>query len=186
MNQTIKTIKERRSIRKFKPEQLEDQVLSEIIEAGLYAPSGHNMQTWHFTVIQRKEIIHEMNIASKESAKNFPDEIIQKMANNDKLDIFYGAPTVVIVSGKKDGMTTQADCGAATQNMLLAAESLGIGSCWNGFIGFLFAGEKGQEYISKLNIPEGYVPLHAVSLGHKDSNPVNAPARKDNTVHYIR
>ena len=186
MNETIKTIKARRSVRRFMPEQLNNQELEQIIEAGLYAPSGHNQQSWNFTVIQNKEMILEINNVAKDAAKNFPDEMIQKMANNDSLDVFYGAPTVVIVSGNNNTMTPQADCGAATQNMLLAAESLGVGSCWNGFVGFLFSGEKGQAYIEKLGIPSGYSPYYAVALGYKGSNPTQAPARKENAVKYIK
>ncbi|MDA3845843.1 MAG: nitroreductase family protein, partial [Vallitaleaceae bacterium] len=60
MNQVIETIKNRRSTRKFKPEQLEKEQLEAIIEAGLFAPSAHNEQSWYFTVIQNKELIEDM------------------------------------------------------------------------------------------------------------------------------
>lgn len=186
MNETLKVIKTRRSTRKFKEEQIKDTELQPIIEAGLYAPSGHNQQSWNFTVIQNKEIIDELNVQAKEVAKSFPDEMIQKMANNDKFHIFYGAPTVIVISGKDDAMTPQADCGAATQNMLLAAESLDIGGCWNGFVGFLFNSKKGIEYKEKLDISEGFTPYYAVALGYKDVKLSNAPERRENTVQYIR
>lgn len=186
MNETLKVIKSRRTTRKFKSEQIRDEELKAIVEAGLYAPSAHNQQSWNFTVIQSKELIEELNRESKEAAKSFNDEMIQKMANNEKLDVFYGAPTIVVVSGMDKAMMPQVDCAAATQNMLIAAESLDIGACWNGFISFLFFGEKGDEYKNKLNIPEGFTPYYAVALGYKDIKTTNAPKRRENTVQYIR
>lgn len=186
INETLKVIKSRRTTRKFKSEQIKNEELQAIIEAGLYAPSAHNQQSWNFTVIQNSELIKELNRESKEAAKGFDDEVIQKMANNEKLDVFYGAPTLIIVSGMDSAMMPQVDCTAATQNMLIAAESLNIGSCWNGFISFLFNGPKAEEYKKKLNIPEGFTPYYAIALGYKDTKAINAPARREGTVQYIR
>jgi nitroreductase len=112
--------------------------------------------------------------------------IISKMANNEKFNVFYGAPTVVIVSGDEKGIMPQVDCAAATENMLIAAETLDIGSCWNGFVSILFNSEKGAEYKAKLNIPDGYKPYYVVLLGYKDVRSSNAPARKESSVQYIR
>jgi nitroreductase len=186
VKETLKVIRERRTTRRFKAEQIKEEELQTIIEAGIYAPSAHNKQSWNFTVIQNADLIEELNIESKEAAKNFTDEIINKMANNDKFNAFYGAPTVIIVSGDKNGLMPQVDCAAATENMLIAAEALGIGSCWNGFVSILFNSEKGAEYKSKLNIPEGYTPYYAVLLGYKDARISNAPERKADSVQYIR
>lgn len=186
MNETLRVIRERRTTRRFKTEQIKEEELQAIIEAGLYAPSAHNQQSWNFTVIQNKELLDELNIETKESAKSFPDEMIQKMANNEKLNIFYGAPTVVIVSGQDSAMLPQIDCAAATQNMFIAAEALEIGGCWNGLVGFLFNGPKGEEYKKKLNIPEGYTPYYAAVFGYKEVKATKAPARKENAVQYIR
>jgi len=186
MNETLRVIRERRTTRRFKAEQIKEEELQAIIEAGLYAPSAHNQQSWNFTVIQNKELLDELNIKTKEAAKSFPDEMIQKMANNDKLNLFYGAPTVVIVSGQNSAMLPQIDCAAATENMFIAAEALEIGGCWNGMVGFLFNGPKGEEYKKKLNIPEGYTPYYAAVFGYKEVKATKAPARKENAVQYIR
>lgn len=186
MKETLKVIRERRTTRKFKSEQIKEEELQAIIEAGIYAPSAHNKQSWNFTVVQDAKLIEELNIEAKKAAKNFPDEIIQKMANNEKFNAFYNAPTVIIVSGDEKGIMPQVDCAAATENMLIAAEAIGIGSCWNGFVSILFNSEKAAEYKEKLNIPEGYSPYYAVLLGYKDVTISNAPERKVNTVQYIR
>ncbi|MTI69344.1 MAG: nitroreductase family protein [Firmicutes bacterium] len=186
MNEVLKVIKQRRTTRKFKKEQIKDKELDTILEAGLYAPSAHNNQSWNFTVIQDENLLDELNINTKNIAKSFPDETIKKMANNEKFDIFYNAPTVVVVSGKNDAMMPQIDCAAATENMLIAAESLDIGACWNGMVGFLFNSERKNEYIEKLNIPEGYTPYYAVALGYKKVNVTNTLKRKENSIQYIK
>ncbi|GIW48536.1 MAG: hypothetical protein KatS3mg079_012 [Caloramator sp.] len=78
INETLKVIKSRRTTRKFKSEQIKNEELQALIEAGLYAPSAHNQQSWNFTVIQNSELIKELNRESKEAAKGFDDEVIQK------------------------------------------------------------------------------------------------------------
>lgn len=187
MNEALKVIRERRTTRKFKTEQIKNEELKEIIDAGLYAPSAHNQQSWNFTVVQNGEVIQELNDETKNVAKNIPDEMIRKMANNEKFNIFYGAPTIIIVSGKEENMMPEVDCAAATQNMLLAAESLDIGTCWNGFITLLFNNEEAsKKYVEKLQIPEGFKPYYAVALGYKEVRMNNAPARRENTVQYIK
>lgn len=186
MNETLKVIQNRRSTRKFLEDQLKDEEIKAIIEAGIYAPSGHNKQPWHFTVVQKKEVLHQLNIDAKEIAKSFEDELIKKMGSNERFNIFYNAPTVIIVSGGEDGITTASDCAAATENMLLAAESIGVGSCWVGMVSLLFKGPEGSKYREQLGIPEGYEPYYAVALGYKKLIAVKAPERKENTVNYIK
>lgn len=186
MNAVIQNILTRRTTRKFTEEAVADEMLSAIIEAGVYAPSGHNAQPWHFTVIRNKDLLTEINVATKNEAKDYPDPLIQKMANNEDFNLFYNAPVLIVVSGMTSGAPTMRDdCAAATQNMLLAAESLGLGACWNGMTAFLFNSQVGAEYTKRMGIPENYKPLYAVALGHKAVSGSNAPKRKENLVHYI-
>ena len=84
MRSTLNVIRERRSIRKFKPEQIKEEELQAIIEAGLYAPSAINKQSWNFTVIQNKEVLDELNVATKNVAKGSDNEFIKKMGENEK------------------------------------------------------------------------------------------------------
>lgn len=186
MNETLRVIKERRTTRRFKSEQIKENELQAIIEAGLYAPSASNQQSWNFTVVQNPGIISELNIETKNVGKTIPNEMVQKLSNNDKYDLFYGAPTVIIISGDSKSNIPEVDCAAATENMLIAAESLNIGGCWNGFIAMMFNGQRKEEYKKKLQIPEGYIPYYAIALGYIESRGVNAPERKANTVQYIR
>lgn len=111
--------------------------------------------------------------------------MLRKMGSNEKYNCFYHAPTVILVSGKDDERSKVIDCSAATQNMLLAAEALNIGSCWVELVSLAFVGPQAQELREKLNLPEGYTPLYSVLLGYKDMEGKAAP-RKENTVQYIR
>lgn len=180
----LEVIKRRRSIRKYLPDQIKDEELNAILEAALFAPSGHNEQPWHFLVIRNKELIDRMSEKAKEAMACSNIDWIAKIGQNPRRHIFHNAPTVVVISGRKGSYSALVDCSAATQNMLLAAESLGIGSCWIGLANFFFQQE---EEMKKLPIPEGYEPFYAVTLGYKDPShrPV-APERRRDVFAYIR
>lgn len=186
MNETLQILKTRRSTRQFESRQINDEELKEIIEAGIYAPSATNKQPWHFTVIQSKEVIDRLSNDFKELAKKSENDYIKRVGENEKFHVFYNAPTVVLISGDKENHSADVDCAAATENMLIAAQSLGIGSCWIGFIAYLLNSEAGSDYLKELGIPEGYKQIHAVALGYTTVNRTTAPTRKENTVNYIK
>lgn len=186
MNEIIQNILNRRSVRVYSEDQIKQEDLDLIIQAGLFSPSGCNSQPWHFTVLQNKELINELNIESKKELLKSKNEYFKNFATNEKYNIFYNAPTVIIVSGEKAAIVPEIDCAAATENMMLAAESLDIGSCWIGLVTFLFKSNRGAEYSKKLEIPEGYEPYYAITLGYKKiANPKPQP-RRENTVNYIK
>lgn len=182
MNPVLETIKSRRSVRKYQSRQIKDEELEKILEAAIYAPSGHNDQSWHFTIIQDKDLINEISEGAKEVMKTMDVEWIAKMGAIEDLNIFYHAPTIIIVSGKTDAVTPHADCCAAIQNILLAAESLDIGSCWIGFAKFFFTN---PENMKKLHIPEGYEVQYGVALGYKVWETA-AMERKQDVFTYLR
>jgi nitroreductase len=185
MNQTIELIKSRRSVRKYTDEGVKKEHLEAIIEAGLYAPSAHNSQPWHFTVITDKTFIQELNKASLDAMVHSEVETFRKMASKENFDIFYHAPVVLIVSGEVDAMKPVTDAAAATQNMLIAAESLGLGTCWIALVEYGLRSDHGPELISKLQLPSGYRPYYAVAIGHKQLDSQKAPKRRENTVNYL-
>ncbi len=155
-----------------------------ILEAGLYAPSGHNEQSWHFTVIQDRKNIEHINKESKEGLKTAPIDWMQKIGNNEKTDLTYGAPTLILVSGRKDAISYLIDCAAAIQNMLLMAESLNIGSVWLGLLRYYITTEDCRK---RYKIPEGYEPVYGVALGYKmDEGQKPAPKRIENAVTFIK
>jgi nitroreductase len=186
VNETLKIIKQRRSIRSFKDEQIKEEELQAVLEAGLYAPNAGD-QAWHFTVVQNKELLYRLNIAAKEAAKQHEFEHLKELGNNENFNCLYGAPTLVIVSGNEHApVPLDADCAAATQNLLLAAESIGLGSCWIFFVLLAFYSPQGLELRKKLKIPEGYMPYDSAVFGYKKDTVVYVPDRKPNLITYIR
>ena len=146
----------------------------------MWAPSGHNRQPWHFTIIENKEIIEKINLDTKEACKNSDDSLYHGWANNREYDAFYNAPLLIILSYRKDAFSPIDDLGAASQNMGLAAECLGIGSCWIGFINKLFENnfKKQDEYRSLLNIPDAYTLHHGMVFGYQKKDKLSPQPRR--------
>lgn len=185
-NETLKTIKQRRSIRSYQAGQIKEEALQAVLEAGLYAPNAGD-QAWHFTVVQNKALLDRLNLAAKEAARHMNMGHLGELGKNEKFNCLYNAPTLIIVSGNEQTlMPLDADCAAATQNLLLAAESLGLGSCWIFFVLLAFHSPQGAALRQELKIPEGYKPHHAVVLGYKNDGAVVAAERKKDLITYIR
>ena len=146
-------------------------------------PSAINAQSWHFTVIQNKELIGQINDKSKEKMLESDDISIRNIGKS-MMSIFYNAPTVIIVSGKEDVNSSLVDCSAAIENMLVAAESIGLGTVWIGLVKFFFTC---NEEMKKLKLPDGYELFYAVAVGYKENNNVLAPSKRNRDVlNYIR
>jgi len=182
MNKVLEVIKSRRSIRKSLPEQLKEEQLQAILEAGNYAPSAHNEQSWHFTVIRNKELLDRISAKSKEAMAAQGEDWVKNMGGNKEFHLFYHAPAVIVVSMRKDALSPLVDCCAAIENMLLAAESLDIGTCWIGLVRYYFAQ---KDELPRLKLPAGYEPCYAVALGYKDQRPAKALPRTAAAVTYI-
>jgi nitroreductase len=185
MNETLKVIRNRRSIRRFKEEQIPDSELEEILECALFAPNARNQQKWHFTVIQNKGMLDRMENIMKENMMNSGIEFLAKRARDPNHRTFYGAPTVVLVTGDAETRFVEIDCAAAAQNILLAAESLDIGSHVMASSEFLFASEKGNELKKEIGVPDGYRHICAIALGYKDETPTAKPRNKD-VINYMK
>lgn len=185
MNEVLKVIARRRSVRGFKAEQIKEEELNAILESGLQAPSGHNEQSCYFVAIQDKPLIEELNEGCKQGMRRASVDWIAELGRNEKYHIFYNAPTVVLVAARRDAISPVPDVSAAIENMLIAAESLGIASCWMGFARFYFTG---AEQCRKFGIPEGYEVHYGVALGYKPEKlKLNPPQRKrDKSYHVIR
>lgn len=182
MNKVLEVIKSRRSIRRYLPDPLKQEELDAILEAGLYAPSAHNDQPWHFTVIRDKALLDRISRLSKELMLKGDLDWMREMGANPQFHVFHNAPAVVVVSMRKDALSPLVDCSAAIENMLLAAESLDIGSCWIGLARFWFSM---AEEVKRLNLPAGYDPCYAVTLGYKGHRPAKALPRRPGTVAYL-
>jgi nitroreductase len=176
MNKVLETIAKRRSIRNFGPGQISDADLNAILEAALQAPSGHNDQSWFFSVIQDPKLIKELSDGSKLEMQKSSIPWMAELGKSEKIDIYHHAPTVIIAAAKKDAVTPAADVCAAIENILLAATSLGLGSCWIGFARYNFTS---PEKNKKIGIPDGYEVHYGVALGNlPKKQKLTPPARK--------
>jgi nitroreductase len=185
MNETIKVIKRRRSIRKFKSKQIRDSELQEVLECALLAPNARNQQKWHFTVIQNKNVLNRMINILKENMINSGIEFLAKRAKDPNFNPFGDAPTIILITADKTARFVEIDCAAAAENILIAAESLGLGSHIMTSTELLFTSEKGKKLKQELGVPEGYEHICAIALGYKDEVPLAKPRRKD-VISYIK
>ena len=172
MSDIFEVIKNRRSV---------DEQIEQILEAAIMAPTARGEAPWHFTVVQNKETLADINDSVLKILSNSGDEFLEAIAESG-VNVMHNAPTVVFVSAKSDATNMQADCSAAIENMLLAAEGLDIGSCWLGLVAIYFSVE---ENLKKLHIPEGYTPLYGVALGYK-VEPNEPNPRKDVLVNWVK
>lgn len=185
INETLNVIKMRRSTRDFSEEQLKKEEVEAIVESGLYAPNGGG-EAWHFTVIQNKEMLENLNELAKEFATSSGLPWLESLGRDPLFHCTYHAPTVILVSGDSKSVCSVSDTAAATQNMLLAAESLNIGSCWGYFATQAFRGENGVKLLKEFEIPDGYEVYTSVMLGYRIAEKSEAAPRKNNLVTYMK
>ncbi|MDR1616038.1 MAG: nitroreductase family protein [Syntrophomonadaceae bacterium] len=185
-NETIRIIKQRRSTRRFSEKQVSEDDLNTIINAGLYAPNGGTdfEKNVYFTIIQNENILNKINSLAKEAAGQSSFEWLKDLGSNEQFNCLYNAPTFIIISVKKQSESAVYDCSALTQNMLLAAESVGLGSCWLYFP--LQAFDKDMGLVKELKIPQGFKPITSMVIGYKEDDEINVPERKTENVRYIK
>lgn len=179
MESTINDLISRRSIRKFKNKQILDGELNKILEAGIYAPTGMGMQSPKIVVVQNKEIINKLS--------KLNSTFLWSKDSNEKLDPFYGAPTVVIVLADKNIKTYIEDGSLVLGNLMNAAHSIGIASCWIHRAKETFESEDEKTLLKKWNISDNYVGIGYCILGYPEDN-LNSTAkpRKDDYITYIK
>lgn len=170
MNEVLKAIQERRSVRAYRPEQIKEEELNAILEAGTYAPTGMGMQSPKIVVIQDKETIQKL---SKMNA--------QVMGTN--ADPFYGAPTLLVVLADSSRPTYVEDGSLVMGSLMLAAHSLGVASCWIHRAKEVFASPEGREMLRQWGIPDTYVGVGNCILGYAQEGKIGqAKPRKEDYV----
>jgi nitroreductase len=194
MNEVINCIKMRRSIRKFKEEQIQDVELEAILEAGRYAPSGGNNQSSHLITIQNWSILQELtNLVKQEFSKmEISDEMYKSIkasilaSKKGEYDFCYSAPTLIVVANKKGYGNAMADSACLLENMMLAATSLNLGSCWINQLHWLDDNATIRLYLEKLGLDENETICGALALGKKDMKDPEPLTRVGNRITYVR
>lgn len=162
MNETLQTIKNRFSCRSYTGAAIEKEKVEAIALAAVQSPSGMNRQPWKILVLQNKALIEEMDDALMEFLSKQEDTSAYERMMSRGGNVFYNAPCAFIIA-KQEGMDL--DCGIVSENIALAASSLGLGNVICGMMGMAFMTEKGVQFKEKL-IPEGYEFGVAVLVGY--------------------
>lgn len=173
MNQLYETILSRRSTKSYRPEPISEELLDKIITAGRYAPTGMNAMSPIFIAVQDAETI------AKLSAMN---AAVMGMDG----DPFYGAPTVVLVLANRERGTWLEDGSLAMGNLMLAAHSLGVGSCWIHRCFQMFETEEGRALLKQWGVEGDYAGVGCCILGYPAEEPKPRTPRRDNQVFYVK
>ena len=166
-------IRTRRSCRSYKPEQITDEQLNVVLEAGTYAPTSRGLQSPFIVAVQ--------NDALKERLAKMNAEVMGVTFNP-----YYDAPTYVLVFVPDDAPNGVQDASLVLENMMLAAHAQGLGSCWIHREREMFATEEGKELMRQWGVPEGLVGIGALSLGYPDGEPLPAKPRKEGYARVIK
>ena len=172
MNETLQTLKNRRSVRVYLPKQIKEEELQQILEAGIYAPTGMGAQSPIMVVVQDKETISYLSKLNAEVMGSTSDP-------------FYGAPTVIIVLADKNRGTCVEDGSLVIGNMMNAAASLGVGSCWIHRAKEVFESSEGKELLKKWGIHGDYIGVGNCILGYADGELPAAKPRKENYIYRV-
>lgn len=171
----LEIIKNRRSIRKFKPAPVTDEQIKILLEAAMFSPSACNSRPWRFIAITNRDLLDELAEAHPHA---------KMMATATLCIAIIALPKVQekVRDGLPAGFYPQ-DCGAATQNILLQAEAMGLGSCW---CGLRPDGEIMQAMAEILDIPDDEIPFCLIAIGEKDENPEPRGKYEEEKVMFIK
>ncbi len=175
MNEAIENMITRRSIRKYKPDAIPEDVLERIIKASTYAPTGMGKQSPIIIAVTDKKVRDKL---SKMNA--------MIMGKGEEFDPFYGAPAVLVVLADKERPTYIYDGSLVMGNLMLAAHSEGIGSCWIHRAKEEFETAEGKELLKSLGIEGDYEGIGHCILGYTDGEEPQPHPIKDNYVYYVK
>lgn len=170
MNETLRVLKERRSIRKYKAEQIKDAELDAILEAGTWAASGKGLQSAVMVVVQDRETLDTLTKANAE------------IMGAPGTDTFYGAPTAVVVLADGEAANWLQDGSLVMGNLMIAAASIGVGSCWINRAKEYFDMPDGKALLKKWGLPEKYRGVGICVLGYADGPAPKAKPRKEDYI----
>lgn len=171
MNQVLDAIKNRHSCKKYLDKKVDMDLLLQVAEAGKYAPSALNLQSPVFLVVNDKETRDKLSKLNAEVMGGGSDP-------------FYNAPAVIVILADKNNKNHVYDGSLAAENMLLAASSLGLGSCWIHRAKEVFDTAEGKQILKDAGIEGEYEGICNIIVGYPDGELVNKP-RKENYIYKI-
>jgi len=164
----LEVLSTRRSIRAYTDKPVSPEIVQDLLNRAVMAPSGSNGQPWKFCVIQSKDLLADISKKTKAlllstlSQRPFLEKYRDEFINPD-FNIFYEAATLVMILCESRNSNAEIDCALAAENLMLAARAKGIGSCWMGF-GTVYCNQ--PEAKAELGIPEAYKVVAPIILGY--------------------
>lgn len=176
----LECIKNRRSIRKYSDEKLKYDTIRDLIESGICCPTAQMREPWGFVIIQDKEKLKELSDMAKidilERLEELPQfRAYEKFFADPEFNIFYESENLLVIYGDTTSQWYKEDCSALAENIILAAFSQNIGTCWIGFAEYIL---DSKEFREEYNIPDDYKCVAPLILGHMKYNP-KPPKRKE-------
>lgn len=175
-NEVVNAVLQRRSIRKYKPRPVERDKMARIVECGVYAPNGKGLQSWEVRIVDNPRLLSEIDSAYT--------RFMGKSGADSSLKAAYGAPVLVFIAYDTGYDLSQVDCGLLGGNMMLSAQSLGIGSCCLGGICRFINSPEGSGLLERLDFPDTHKLLYAIAFGYPDEAPEAKPRNMDK-VRYV-
>lgn len=195
VNELMTTILHRRAIRRFADRQIEEEALEQILQAGLYAPSAGGRQGPIMAVCQDKQVNERLGRIKRANARprmatatSYVSREQPSIADDPNIkNAFYDAPTVITLFGPRNFLFAAEDCAVAAENMMLAADSLGVGSCYIGQGWTAFADPYGQEILKQWGIRTDYYAVMQLLLGYPregDAHPTPKPRKQGRVLRF--
>ena len=195
MDSVFDCIHQRRSVRAYRPEQISEDELQAILEAGRAAPSGGNSRTTHLLVLQNAAVLQklrdlvEAEFAQMEDAESLYKSIRNSIAASKKggYEFFFRAPTLIVAANRIGYGNAMADSACVLENMMLAATALGVGSCWINQLHWLDGHAPIRAFLQELGMAEHETVCGGLSLGYPANSGAFKKLEKDgNPVTFIR
>ncbi len=178
MNDTIRSILDRRSIRAYKDDAVTAEQLEILKECAVASPTAVNGQSWHFTFVTDRAIITDVDKAVVADFESRGDTATSERIRSRGGTVFYNAPLAVFISCDKDSKWGEVDAGIAVENLALAAHSLGLGSVIIGMCAAAFSGSEGKRLEQLLRFPENHRFAIAIAIGQPDTSKEAHPVQE--------
>jgi nitroreductase len=172
LNDVMNAIYSRRSTRSYKPEQVKEEDLTLILDAGLWAPTARNTQEIVFVVVQNMELMNEIKV---DHAQN--DSKGAQIGN-----FYHGAPTFIFLYGPKESSYSEMTSGIAGENMAIAAEGLGLGSVIIGVIRDYMRSAAGEQWKKRFGLSDDYKFIIGLALGYIQNETPPHPIKRDRVI----
>jgi len=176
----------RRAVRNFTAESVDENVLRQLVDAAVQAPSAVNQQAWTFSIVRDQALLARISHEAKAhmlrtSPAAAASSHFQELLGNPEFEIFYHAPVLIVISAPAESPWAVEDCALAAENMMLVACAAGLGTCWIGFAQAWLATPEGK---AALNLPDNIRPVAPIIVGHPKSPAPKVP-RKEPKINWV-